>query len=175
MNAITVRARAAFYLAITESLFDAIRQEDEGYAQARESLDMCWMWVEGESVEADTIYEYLTNEDDVDVLSTASAIEDPIKSPAWDTVVTALYYVIWQIYRAEGEKYLPADVDEVNEEIINDHLANAKKSKGFQENQFKELKEYLLAEYPVDEKNQLGEPISRSTIINILASSQKQD
>jgi hypothetical protein len=168
ISAVTIRARAAFYLAIAESLFSVIKQEDEGYPQARKSIDMCWMWVEGKSVKADTIYEHFTNEDDVDVLSTASAIEDPVKSPAWNCVVTALYYVIWQVYKAEGEKYLPADVDEVNEEIIYDHLANAKKSKNFHEHQFENLKEYLLENYPIDVVNPLGKLIRKSTIINMI-------
>jgi hypothetical protein len=173
MNSVTIRARAALYLAVTENLFGAINQEDKGYVQARKGLDLCWMWVEGEKVEADSVYEYLTNEDDVDVLSTASATEDLIKSPAWDTTVTALYYVIWQIYQAEGERYLPADVDEVNEEIIYDHLSNAKKSERFQENQFEYLKKYLLKHYPIEEINPLGKPIGKATVLDILTFSQK--
>jgi Immunity protein Imm6 len=170
---ITIRARVALYLAVAESLFNYIKKDEKGYAQARSALDKCWKWLDGEEVAGDTLYEYLENEDDTGLLVFGSmAAGNPPKLAVWNTFATALMYVIWQAYEVEGEKYLPQTIEEVNETMIDDLLSCATESNQFNISWFEELKQYLLEKYPANEPNQLGKPISKIEVMELLIHSR---
>lgn len=169
ISSITIRARVAFYLAIAESLFNVIKKDEKGYAEARNALDKCWKWLEGEEVAGDTLYESLENEDDTGLLVFGSmAAGNPLKLAVWNTLATALMYVIWQAYEVEGEKYLPQTIEEVNETMIDDLLSCASESDQFNVSWFEELKQYLLEKYPANEPNQLGKPIGKTEVMDLL-------
>jgi hypothetical protein len=166
---ITIRARVALYLAVAESLVNIIKEEDEGYTEARNALDKCWKWLEGEEIAGDTLYECLENEDDTGLLVFGSmAAGNPLELSVWNTLATALMYVIWQAYKAEGEKYLPQTIEDVNETMIDDLLSCANESKQFNILWLEELKQYLLEKYPTSEPNQLGKPIDKTEVMNSL-------
>lgn len=168
INAITIRARVAFYLAIAESLFDAINVSDEGYFQARKALDECWLWLEGKEISGDTLYKYLANEDDTGVATFESMVDDLSKSPAWNTLVMSLAYIIWQEYKIEGEKYLPADIEEVSEAVIDEFLAFASESENFDKTKFDRLKRHLLKEYASKTADEQGGFIRKNEIMSFL-------
>lgn len=166
---ITIRARVALYLAVAESVFAGIKTNDEGHAEARKALDKCWKWLEGEEIDGDTLYECLENEHDTGLLVFGSmAAGNPLKLSVWNTLATALMYVIWQAYEAEGEKYLPQTIEEVNETMIDDLLSCATESNQFNVSWFEELKQYLLEKYPTNEPTQLGKPIDKTEVMNSL-------
>jgi hypothetical protein len=168
ISAITIRARAAFYLAVSEDLFDAIKISDEGYSQAREALDKCWLWLEGKQISGNTLYEYLANENDTGVATFESMVDDPSKSPAWNTLVMSLAYVIWQEYKIEGEKYLPADIEEVSEAMIDEFLAFASESENFNKTKLDKLEQYLLNEYASKTADEQGNFIRKNEIMGLL-------
>jgi hypothetical protein len=169
----TIRARVALYLAVAENVFKLLKEEDKGYAEAKDALDKCWEWLEGRNVSADTLYEYLENADDSGLLVFGSmAAGNSLKLSIWNTLATALMYVIWQAYNVEGEKYLPQTIEEVDETMIDDLLSCATESNQFNVSWFEKLKQHLLDKYPVNELNQLGKPVHKAEVINLLVYSR---
>jgi len=138
MCCITVRARASFFLALAEKLFEGIDNEDEGYAQAREALENCWSWLEGKEVTADELYKYLENVDDTGLMVFAYEVkDDPGKISIWNTVITSLMYIIWQAYRLEGAEYVPQTIEAVDETIIDYLIEYASECQSYNKNWIK--------------------------------------
>jgi Immunity protein Imm6 len=150
-----------------------LEENDEGYAEARNALDKCWKWLEGEEIAGDTLYECLENENDTGLLVFGSmAVDNPLKLSVWNTIATALMYVIWQAYEAEGEKYLPQTIEEVDETMIDDLLSCASESNQLNVSWLEGLKQYLLTKYPANEPSQLGKPIDKAEVMNSLIHSK---
>jgi hypothetical protein len=95
---LTIRARAAYYLAVAESVFAAAPPDDGSLEIARQAMNMAWQWIEGASVKAYDLDWYLENED--------TGLQYFIKNNTSITVSAALAYVIWQAGGAEGDTML---------------------------------------------------------------------
>lgn len=63
LEGLTIRARAAYYFAVAESVFAAAPPDDGSLEIARQAMNMAWQWIEGASIEADELDWYLENED----------------------------------------------------------------------------------------------------------------
>jgi Immunity protein Imm6 len=168
IGAITIRARVALYLAVAEHLSGAVAPEDVGYTELRQGLNACWAWLEGKRISADHLHEYLANLDDTGVSTFASMV----RTPAWNTAETAMAYLVWQAYKIEGQKYLPADIEEVNEELMDDLLSFAREARDFDEATLEKLRRYLL-EHHGSRTGDEGAIIKKSEIIGLLQRGQK--
>src|SRR5262252_6527277 len=93
LEGLTIRARAAYYLAVAESVFAAAPPDDGSLEIAREAMNMAWRWIEGASVEVVELHWYLENED--------TGLQF-FKSSTCVAVSAALAYVLWRAYQAEG-------------------------------------------------------------------------
>ncbi|MCM1563672.1 MAG: Imm6 family immunity protein [Clostridium sp.] len=77
-------------IVISEKVFKVIDENDNRYAEGREALDKCWLWVE-------------------DNLNIARV---------WSLLVDTVAYTSWAAYMKENAKYLPQMLDGIEEESI---------------------------------------------------------
>ena len=63
LEGLTIRARAAYYLAVAESVRAAAPPDDGSLEHARQAVNMAWQWIEGAPVEAVALDWYLENEE----------------------------------------------------------------------------------------------------------------
>jgi Immunity protein Imm6 len=165
LEAVTIRARAAYYLAVAESVFAAIPPTDEGLNYARAAINMAWQWVAGTPIEADDLYLCLENEDGTGlVVFTYRAKNERKRGAAWEVVYTAIMYVIWQAYQAEGAKYVPQTIEAADETMVVDLHRYAEDTGEFDHQVARRLLKYLQANYPASKADELGSPISRGDV-----------
>jgi hypothetical protein len=156
LEGLTIRARAAYYLAVAESVFAAAPPDDRGLEIARQAMNKAWQWIEGASVEADELDGYLENED--------TGLQFFIKSNTCVAVSAALSYVIWRAYQAEGAKYTPQTMNEVTEEMIVALHGFAEQTSRFDHQLARRLLSYLRTNYMTSKIDDLGAPILRRDI-----------
>jgi hypothetical protein len=166
INSITIRARAAFHLAVAESLWGLLDEHpwQEERNVARKGLDLCWDWVCGETIDQYELYDCHAGEDSMGAAASATSDPDESKMPAWNTADDAICYVIWKDMLIK-EECLPADIENATEENILESLTFAHRVPGFDENDFEPLKQYLLETYPASETDEIGPPISKDEIL----------
>jgi hypothetical protein len=155
LEGLTIRARAAYYLAVAESVFAAAPPDDGSLEPAREAMNMAWQWIEGASVKGDELDWHLENED------TGVIYFDSNTSVV---VSTALAYVTWGAYQAEGRKILGQILNEVTEELIVELHRFAEQTGRFDHQLAHRLLDYLRANYLTSTIDDLGGPILRRDI-----------
>src|SRR5262245_21098132 len=157
LEGLTIRARAAYYLAVAESLFAAAPPDDGSQELARQGMNMAWQWIEGASVKAVELHRYLENDGDTGLIS--------FQSNTCAAVSQALAYVIWRAYLAEGhENEMGQTICEVTEEdfVYLHHFAE--RSGRFDHQLARRLLNYLQANYTTSKIDDLGYPILRREI-----------
>jgi Immunity protein Imm6 len=152
---ITIRARAAYYVAVAESVFAAAPPDDGSLDHGRVAMNMAWQWIEGVPVTAYDLDWQLENED-------TGLISFPSDTCA--VVGTALAYVIWQAYRAEGAKRMPQTIGEYDESVIVGFHRLAENTKVFDHQLARRLLNYLQASYATSQTDELGSPILRRDV-----------
>ena len=153
LEGLTIRARAAYYIALAESVFAAAPPYDGSLEIARQAMNMAWQWIEGASVEAVELDWYLENED--------TGLQY-FKSNACIAVSAALAYVTWRAYQVEGGKNNPnmgQTICEVNEELIVELHRFAEQTGRFDHQLAHRLLNYLRANYATSKIDDLGGPI----------------
>ena len=155
LEGLTIRARAAYYLAVAESVFAAVPPDDGSLEPARQAMNMAWQWIEGASVKGDELDWRLENEDTglMYFQSNTSVV-----------VAAALAYVTWGAYQAEGTKIMGQIINEVTEEMIVDLHHFAEQTGRFDHQLARRLLNYLRANYATSEIDDLGGPILRRDI-----------
>lgn len=161
---IKMDARVAYLLTLTEKLMDKLKNED-GYKQARKSLDMCWEWVEERKYSGDELYIMLDNEEDTGVSVYIELTEDAQKEAIWSCVIDAISYTVWQAYNYENEKYLPAPIELVNESTLDHFNEEIIKIKGFNDGWEGNLKKYIIVNYSSNDNHK---KINKIELINQL-------
>jgi hypothetical protein len=170
LEAFTRRARCAYYLVVAEAAFAAMSSRDPGFPHAREALDMAWQWVAGEQIAADDLYLKLENEDGSGLMRFGyEARNEPSRSAVWNTLITAIMYVIWQAYRADGAAYVPQTIESVDETIIADLHRHAEHTGRFDQQQARRILDYLQANFTTSTSDELGGAIQRSDVMNATA------
>jgi hypothetical protein len=159
---VNVDARVAYYLLLTEKVMDQLDNE-EGYLQARKTIDMCWDWVKDKKYSGDDLYLMLDNEDDGGVSIYEQFTDDPQQVAIWFCVIYAIAYTIWQAYKHENQKYVPQPIEIVDDDTIDEFMINIRKIHGYSESWADILKQYLLDYYSLVSSNK---KIHRSEIMN---------
>jgi hypothetical protein len=164
LEAVTIRARTAYYLAVAESVLPAIPSTDEGFNYAREAMNRAWQWIAGAPITAADLYRCLENEHDTGlVVFFYRAADERERGAAWGVVYTAIMYVIWQAYRAEGAKYVPQTIEATDETMVLDLHRYAEDTGRFDHQLAHRLLNYLQANY-ASKNDELGRPISRRDV-----------
>lgn len=157
-------ARAAFLLALTEKVIDQIDLE-EGYQKARETLNMCWDWVEEKKHQGSDLYHMLENEEATGVAIYIQFTDDSQQEAIWFCTVYAIVYTIWQAYKYENQKYMPQPIELIDDDAINEFMAEIREIHGFQEIWVDGLKRYLLEYHSL---TSVDKKIRRREILSLL-------
>lgn len=116
-------AKIIYLLSLSDLIIDNISSSD-GYNVAVESLEKCWEWVRFKNIEADNLYHYLENTDEIDVM-TYMELEDNINNErVWICIANALAYTIWEAYQYEKEEWFPQTIECVDYETIESFVEN---------------------------------------------------
>ncbi|SMO52360.1 Imm6 family immunity protein [Melghirimyces algeriensis] len=113
--------QVAFYLGLSETVIPFLHKS-EFYLDARQALDLCWEWFETKQVSGDEIYTLLDDGTEFGGLFMQMQMdEDQTNETTWECIVSAVSFVDYQAYVYEGERFLPAlieNVDAVDDELI---------------------------------------------------------
>ncbi|MGG3678581.1 Imm6 family immunity protein, partial [Heyndrickxia faecalis] len=109
---LNIDAKMVYLLLLTELVIDKTSQS-EGYEIALESLNKAWDWIKYKNIDAYSLYLYLENMDEKDIMTYMELEEDPDLETAWICIGNALAYIIREAYLYEKEKYLPQTVSDI--------------------------------------------------------------
>jgi len=118
------KKQVAFYLGLSENIINLLKNS-EFYKDARKALDLCWKWFESKQVSGDEIYTLLDDGTEFNGLFIQMQMdEDEANEAIWECVVAAISFVNKEAYESEKALYLPAPIENVDEELINHFLEN---------------------------------------------------
>jgi len=163
VETVTIRARVAYVLGIAELIISDIQSDYEGYLLAIEAIKTAWAWQENPSISADSLNEYLMNEDEEGLLIHEQEA-DEIKVSAWITITTAIAYVAWHAYKQKDE-FPPGALCEISESLVDQVIEYASKTTAYNADFVNHLSEYLISKCGTKNFNELGKPINREEFI----------
>jgi len=169
-NNLNVNAKVIYLLSLCELIIDKI-SKSEGYEVAVESLEKCWEWVKFKNIEAYSLYLYLENMDEIDVMTFMQFEEDINREKVWICLANALAYTIWEAYQYEKEKFLPQTIESVDYETIENFLATFNEVYVI-DSLADELLDYFEINYPTGIDKQVNIN-SIKTFINSIIESKK--
>ncbi|WP_260450255.1 Imm6 family immunity protein [Listeria booriae] len=120
---INSNGQVALLLALSETVSSKISNA-KNFSIAREGLDACWKWLEEKKTVADDLYWYLENLDDTGILTVMQTEEDEVKLKAWICIADALAFTIKEAYDFQGDKYLPATIEAVDINTVEEFDTN---------------------------------------------------
>lgn len=138
---------------MSELIIDRISQS-EGYEIAVQSLEKGWEWVQFKNIKANSLYMYLENIDETDIMTYMQLEDDSERERVWICIGNALAYTAWEAYQYEKEKYLPQTIESVDDETIESFITNFKKVYA-NSNLADTLLHYLEINYPKDTDKQV--------------------
>jgi len=163
-------ARVAYLLTLSEKIMGKI-ENYEWFHPVRETMDMCWEWVEERKHSGNELYEKLDHEDEdgyEDGLFLIEAmydevVNDPQVELAWFSILDAICYTTWHAYQYEKRKSVPQPLESESDETIDKFMEKIKQVEGYQEEWAERLKTYLLENYPAssDQKIKREEILSQ--------------
>jgi hypothetical protein len=163
---VTADAKAAYYLTLSEKILDKLTNYD-CYPVVRETIDLCWEWVEEKKYTGSDMYMSLGDEDEgfyVISLEYDSFPGDLQAELVYWCVFYAVFFTIKQAYIFDNREHkCPQEFEPINDEFTQgEFMERIRKVDGYQEEWAERLKEYLLANYPAgsDKKIKREEMIS---------------
>lgn len=163
---ITERARAAFYLIVSEKVLEGIGVNQDEYPFVREVLNKCWNWLAGQNITPEELWTCLESEEEFTISDVEWKVKDnKEKLPIIKTITVALMYVIWRAFEKDGEG-LPESIEEVDEGAIKYLVEYANECVGFKAIWIDELKDYMVKNYKISE-NEYGEPIEKNIMTEV--------
>lgn len=112
---ISSEAKVAYFLGLSELIIQKLL-DSKHYKVIRTSIDKCWQWLESKEIDADDLFWYLENIDDTGIITLMQSEKDDKKLKVWICIGNALAYTIRLAYEHQGDQYLPATIEGVNEE-----------------------------------------------------------
>jgi len=155
-------ARAAYVLTLSEKIMGKI-ENYEWFHPVRETMDLCWEWVEEKKHSGDDLYLRVDNEDGDGIAYFDEDINNSQDKLVWLCVLDAMYYSILQAYQYEREEYVPQAIEMVDDQTIDEFMEKIIQVEGYQEEWAERLKQYLLENYPAssDKKIKRDEILSQ--------------
>jgi hypothetical protein len=122
-ESIGIEKQVAFYLGLSEIVIKLLNKS-EFFEDARKALDVCWEWFETKQISGDDIYSLLDDGTEYNGLFMKMQMdEDETNEAKWDCLIDAISFVNKQAYLYEKELYLPAPIENVDDDLINHFLA----------------------------------------------------
>ncbi|MFY0781056.1 Imm6 family immunity protein [Peribacillus simplex] len=123
INEMNADLQVAFLLTLSEKVIGML-SNSSGYKDAVEAIDLCWSWVENKNIPGDTIYQFLDNTDETGLFILMQFEESELKMKVWNCIIDAIAFTDWKAYIEQGEKFLPAPIESVDEDVIHHFINN---------------------------------------------------
>ncbi|MDM5155435.1 Imm6 family immunity protein [Bacillus sp. DX1.1] len=115
-------AQVAFLLGVSETIVELLSTSLE-YEDVTNALKVCWEWLENKRYSGDEIYYLLDDGTEFSGLFMQMQNEnDPLWELVWSCIVDAVSFTDWKAYQYRGEKYLPAPIENVDEDLVQQFL-----------------------------------------------------
>ncbi|MBX9988113.1 Imm6 family immunity protein [Priestia aryabhattai] len=125
-NNLSEDAKVVYLLSLSNLIINKV-SESEGFEVAVESLEKAWEWLKLKDLDADSLYVYLENIDETDIMTYMQLEDDKDNEKVWICIGNALAYTIWEAYQYEKEKYLPQTIESVDYQTIESFITNFEK------------------------------------------------
>lgn len=115
-------AQVAFLLGLSETIVELLSSSLE-YEDVTNALKVCWEWFENKRYSGDEIYYLL--DDGTEFFGLYMQMQDesnPLRELVWGCIVDAVSFTDWKAYQYRGEKYLPAPIENVDEDLVQQFL-----------------------------------------------------
>ncbi|WP_179090449.1 Imm6 family immunity protein [Paenibacillus sp. FSL R7-0337] len=113
-----INKKIIFYLGLSEFIVQSF-SDNNFFEDARNALDICWRWLETKIPAGDEIYALLDDGTEFGGLFIKMQMDEHEENEArWDCIVDAVSFVNKQAYILEGARYLPAPIENVDEDLI---------------------------------------------------------
>lgn len=135
--------QAIFMLVYSELIFN---QLDFNYTEIiRNSLNLCWKWVEHQNVSADTIYSTLDDGTDFGGIYILMQLDENDENALkLDNIVYAISYISLLAYQKENSKgYLPPILENIDEDTIKSFMENLSKMNLLHIDTYQEIVSYI--------------------------------
>lgn len=110
--------KIVFYLGLSEFIVQSL-SDNIFFEDVRTTLDICWRWFETKIPTGDEIYTLLDDGTEFGGLFIQMQMDENLENEAkWDCIVDAVSFVNKQAYIFEGARYLPAPIENVDDELI---------------------------------------------------------
>ncbi|PFB06684.1 hypothetical protein CN383_01540 [Priestia megaterium] len=125
-NNLSKDAKVVYLLSLSNLIINKI-SESKGFEVAVESLEKAWEWLKLKDFDADSLYVYLENIDETDIMTYMQLADDKDNEKVWICIGNALAYTIWEAYQYEKEKYLPQTIESVDYQTVESFITNFEK------------------------------------------------
>lgn len=114
--------QVAFLLGLSEMIVHVL-STTPNYKNVTYALNVCWKWFETKQISGDDIYSLLDDGTEINGLFMQMQDEtDGEKELVWGCIVDAVSFTNWRAYQFEGEEYLPAPIENVDEDLVQQFL-----------------------------------------------------
>jgi hypothetical protein len=114
--------QVAFLLGLSEMIANVL-STSPNYKDVTHALNVCWNWLETKQISGDDIYSLLDDGTEINGLFMQMQDEtDDEKELVWGCIVDAVSFTNWRAYQFEGEEYLPAPIENVDEDLAQQFL-----------------------------------------------------
>lgn len=115
---LSIDKKTIYYLGLSEFIVQSL-SGNVFFEDARNALDTCWKWFETKIPTGDEIYTLLDDGTEFGGLIILMQMDEIEENEAkWDCIVDAVSFVSKQAYILEGARYLPAPIENVDDELI---------------------------------------------------------
>ncbi|MFF2484315.1 Imm6 family immunity protein [Paenibacillus sp. NPDC058071] len=115
---LTMDKKIIYYLGLSESVIQTLSSNDF-FEHARSTLDICWEWLGTRIPTGDEIYTLLDDGTEFGGLFIQMQMDVKEENEAkLNCIVDAISFVNKQAYVFEGARYLPAPIENVDDELI---------------------------------------------------------
>lgn len=113
--------KIVFLLGVSESIAESMKQ-NKYYGEIKNTLELCWEWYETKFPTGDQIYSLLDDGSEFHGLFMYMQMDKDVENePKWDCIVDAVSYVDREAFIYNDVKYLPAPIENVDEDLL-DHF-----------------------------------------------------
>ncbi|MGG4409280.1 Imm6 family immunity protein [Niallia taxi] len=111
-----------FLLGLSEKVVDEL-STSPNFEAVKNALKTCWEWLQNKEHSADDIYNLLDDgTEETGLFMLMQDETEELKELAFGCIVDAVSYTNWIAFQNEGQEYLPAPIENVDESLVEQFL-----------------------------------------------------
>ncbi|MEY8742415.1 Imm6 family immunity protein [Bacillales bacterium AN1005] len=111
-----------FLLGLSETIVDEL-STSPNFEAVKHALKICWEWLQNKEHSADEIYNLLDDgTEETGLFMLMQDETEELKELAFGCIVDAVSYTNWIAFQSEGQEYLPAPIENVDESLVEQFL-----------------------------------------------------